>query len=149
MNNQYIIDFADYKDIDEWMNIVDIVKDDFPGLDMDDYRKGMEKTIERKTGILARHDDKIVGLLIISRENSEICFLAVHPDYRKKGIASKLLQFSFKEFKPKTDIKVTTYREGDPKGTAPRKLYKRLGFIEDELLIEFDYPTQRFIKPSM
>jgi hypothetical protein len=37
------------------MNMVDIVKDDFPGLDMDDYRKGMEKTIERKTGILARH----------------------------------------------------------------------------------------------
>ena len=49
------------------------------------------------------------------------------------------------QFPSGTEITVTTYRENDPKGTAARALYKSLGFKEGELLIEFDYPTQRFI----
>ncbi|GKX28296.1 hypothetical protein SH1V18_07760 [Vallitalea longa] len=92
---------------------------------------------------------RIVGLLIISKKKSEICFLAVHPNYRKKGIASELLKFSFQLFNPQSTITVTTYREDDSKGIAPRRLYKSLGFIEDELTMEYGYPTQRFIKHLM
>lgn len=145
-NYQYKISYVEYNDLDEWMDLVELVKDDFPGLDIDDYREGMKKTIERKTGIIARYDGRIVGLLIISKMKSEICFLAVHPDYRKKGIASELLKFSFQLFNPQSTIIVTTYREDDPKGIAPRRLYKSLGFREDELTIEYGYPTQRLIK---
>lgn len=36
-------------------------------------------------------------------------------------------------------------REGDVKGIAPRPLYKKFGFEEDELIIEFEYPVQKFI----
>ncbi|GKX28297.1 hypothetical protein SH1V18_07770 [Vallitalea longa] len=57
-NYQYKISYAEYNDLDEWMDLVELVKDDFPGLDIDDYREGMKKTIKRKTGILARYDDK-------------------------------------------------------------------------------------------
>ena len=40
---------------------------------------------------------------------------------------------------------MTTYREGDKADTGHRKLLKHLGFAERELLIEFGYPTQRFV----
>ena len=43
------------------------------------------------------------------------------------------------------DITVTTFREGDAKGTAPRALYKKFGFVEGELVMEFGYPNQVFI----
>jgi hypothetical protein len=43
------------------------------------------------------------------------------------------------------DISVTTFREGDIRGIAPRPLYKKFGFEEDELVIEFEYPEQKFI----
>lgn len=38
-----------------------------------------------------------------------------------------------------------TFRENDVKGTAPRKLYKKYGFEEGELIEEFGYPNQRFV----
>ncbi len=43
------------------------------------------------------------------------------------------------------DITVSTFRENDEKGIAPRSLYKKLGFVEDELIEEFGYPNQKFI----
>ena len=47
------------------------------------------------------------------------------------------------ELIPDIDITITTFRLGDKADTGYRKLYKDLGFIEDELLIEFNYPTQK------
>ena len=44
-----------------------------------------------------------------------------------------------------TQISVTTFREGDKADTGYREIWKRLGFVEAELLVEFGYPTQRFI----
>ena len=40
---------------------------------------------------------------------------------------------------------MTTYREGDKADTGYRNLLKQLGFAERELLVEFGYPTQRFV----
>jgi hypothetical protein len=42
------------------------------------------------------------------------------------------------------EIVVSTFREDDPKGKAPRALYKKLGFNEKELCIECNYPNQMF-----
>lgn len=43
------------------------------------------------------------------------------------------------------EITISTFRENNEKGIAPRALYKKLGFVEDELIEEFDYPNQKFI----
>ena len=40
---------------------------------------------------------------------------------------------------------ITTYREGDKADTGQRQEIKKLGFAEAELLVEFGYPTQRFV----
>lgn len=40
---------------------------------------------------------------------------------------------------------MSTFRENDVKGIAPRKLYKKFGFEEGELIEEFEYPNQRFV----
>lgn len=46
------------------------------------------------------------------------------------------------------EISITTYREGDKADTGHRKAIMDLGFAEAELLVEFGYPTQRFILPK-
>jgi hypothetical protein len=56
-----------------------------------------------------------------------------------------LLQEALKNLDPTKDITVSTFREEDEKGTAPRALYKKFGFEEDELIEEFGYPNQRFV----
>ncbi len=43
------------------------------------------------------------------------------------------------------EISITTYREGDKADTGYRDEIKGLGFAEAELLVEYGYPTQRFM----
>ncbi len=74
-----------------------------------------------------------------------ICCLAVSPDHRRQGVASKLLAKALAELDRKKNITVSTFREGDEKGNAPRALYKKFGFKEDELTIKFNYPNQVFV----
>ncbi|HCL4548286.1 GNAT family N-acetyltransferase [Clostridium botulinum] len=145
MRNKIIADFAKEVDIDISMNLVEIVKEDFPGLIIEDYRKILKEGIQQRTALIVKDETKAIGILIFSYENKEIAFLAVHPQYRKKGIATGLFNKMYNQFPKGTEIAVTTYRENDTKGKAARALYKRLGFIEDELIMEFGYPCQRFI----
>lgn len=39
------------------------------------------------------------------------------------------------------DITVSTFRENDVEGIAPRNLYKKFDFEDDELIEEFGYPN--------
>ena len=71
--------------------------------------------------------------------------MAVNPNHRRKGIASAMIEKMISLFPDNLDISVTTFRENDIKGIAPRPLYKKYGFEEDELVIEFEYPEQKFI----
>ncbi len=136
---------AGLKDVEEWMQLVDIVGDDFPGLDKDEYRKALLGNISNRTAICARIGDKIVGILLFSLDTSVLEFIAVHPDFRGCGIASEMIGEMLKNFTRNQEVCVTTYRDGDPKGKAARLLYKKLGFIEDVLVEEFGYPCQRFV----
>ena len=43
------------------------------------------------------------------------------------------------------EITVSTFRENDEKGIAPRALYKKFGFQEGEMTEEFGYPNQVFV----
>ncbi len=74
-----------------------------------------------------------------------ICCLAVAPEYRRKGIASALLEKALSELDRSKDITVTTFRDNDEKGIAPRGLYKQYGFTEEKLMVENDYPLQRLV----
>ena len=56
-----------------------------------------------------------------------------------------LLEAALEQLDRTKDIIVSTFREEDEKGVAPRALYKKLGFIEDELIEEFGYPNQKFV----
>lgn len=140
-----VIDFASNSDIDSWMNLIDKVKDVFPGLEMDDHRKTVIEFIERKEAICAKDKDKIVGILLFSKEENMICFLAVDPLYRRKHIAKDLIEYMLPFLDRYHDVIVTTYRAGDSKGFSARAFYKNIGFKEGKLTEEFGYPVQEFL----
>jgi ribosomal protein S18 acetylase RimI-like enzyme len=136
-------------DIDSWIKMIDIVSDNFPGLDttekMECYRQNVVKNIKRKTALCAKYEGDIVGVMIFSYNSKCLSCMAVHPNHRRKGIASAMIERMLSLFPNNTDITVTTFRSDDIKGIAPRPLYKKYGFEEDELVTEFDYPHQKFI----
>lgn len=149
MMKAYMLKFAEIQDISAWMALVDIVKDNFPGLDSHDeinqYQLTLRKNIKRKTAICVKLSEKVVGLLLFSLKSNCLSCMAVHPDHRQSGIATEMIEKTIELFPRDMDISVTTFRENDPLGTAPRALYKKFGFIEGDLIEEFNYPHQKFI----
>lgn len=85
----------------------------------------------------------LLGVLVLSDQHKGIGFLAVHPEARGRGVASALVRMMLDVLPADQDIFVTTYREDDPLGAAPRALYKRLGFEEAELVTRYGYPCQQ------
>ena len=143
------VKYGTLQDIDSWMELVQRVRWNFPGLEteaaLQAHRQTVFKFIREKRALCVKDADKVVGVLLLSKKHNMICCLAVVPEHRRKGIASALLEATLSEFDRTKDITVTTFRENDEKGAAPRALYKRFGFTEERLMIENDYPVQRFV----
>ena len=131
------------------MTLVRKVSWNFPGLETEegiiDHRNTVLKFISKNQAICVRENNRVIGVLLFSRYHNMICCLAVDPDFRRKGIASMLLEKALQELDRNRDITVSTFREDDEKGRAPRALYKKFGFKEGELTVEFGYPNQVFV----
>lgn len=139
---------AKESDIGQWLQLVKKVRDSFPGLETEESLQEHEETVlqfmKREEATAAFENNQIVGAVLYSREHNMIGFLAVDPKYRKKGIASALLRFSLDELDKSKDVTVSTFRDGDERGTAARSLYRKFGFLPEELTVEFGCPCQVF-----
>jgi ribosomal protein S18 acetylase RimI-like enzyme len=141
--------YGNYEDIESWMELVQTVRWNFPGLEtpesVNEHRCTVLRFMKEQRAICVKDLEKVVGVLLFSKKHNMICCLAVLPEYRKQGIANMLLLTALKNLDRSKNITVSTFREGDTKGVAPRALYKKFGFVEGELIEEFGYPNQRFI----
>lgn len=144
-----IIQLGIEQDIDNWMNLVEKVKDSFPGLEtkeaLNEHRNTVLDFMNRNSAICAKEKGQIVGVLLFSNENNELCFLAVATEHRRQHIAEKMLSYMFTKMDSLKNISVTTYRDGVPEGIAARAFYKRMGFVEGKLTEEFGSPVQEFV----
>ena len=143
------VEYGTSMDIESWMELVKLVSWNFPGLetesDIEDHRKTVLRFMGENRALCVKETDKVVGVLLISKKHNMICCLAVAPAYRRNGIASALLEMALSELDRSNDITLTTFRDNDEKGIAHRALYKRFGFAEEKLMVENDYPVQRFV----
>ncbi len=139
------IAYATEADIPEWMELVPLVIDGFPHLDEEQYLRQLREYIRNRRAWILKDADTAVGIMAFQEMTGSIDFLGVHPQYRQKGIAKAFCEKALHELVCAETITVTTFREGDKADTGYRKTIKSLGFAEAELLVEFGYPTQKFI----
>lgn len=137
--------FAADSDIPAWMDLVHLVVDGFPYLKEDDYLEQLKWCIQKKQALIIKDEATIIGAMAFDNETGSIDFLGVHPQYRKRDIAKAFLQKLLGELLKDVPISITTFREGDKADPGYREIFKKLGFAEAELLIEFGYPTQKLI----
>ena len=131
-------------DIPAWMDLMRLVIDGYPVMDEEDYLNKLIAYIEQGRALVLKDCDMLVGVMAFSDQGS-IDFLGVHPQYRRQGIHKLFLDALMEVYLPGHTISMTTYRQGDKADTGHRALLKALGFAERELLVEFGYPTQRFV----
>ncbi len=164
------IKFATPEDADDWMELVSLTIDGYPCLDKKDYTANLHRYIADKKALILREGaasaqpngnaatemppsegrgrcQKAIGVMGFSQGTGSIDFLAVHPQYRHLGITKLFLDKLADELLYGKEITLTTYRAGDKADTGWREEYRRLGFAERELLVEYGYPTQRFVLP--
>lgn len=147
--------YAQQDRLEEWMELVELVRYEISGLSTDQLLEGHKKTVmknmKRKSAICAQLNGQLVGVLLFSTNNNMLSFLAVHPDYRRKNIATIMVGEMFKNLDRTKDISVDTFGEGDPAGKAARAFYKNIGFVEGKIVpwrsgtIINEYAQQRFI----
>lgn len=141
--------FGKPRELDSWMNLVKKVSWNFPGLEtessIEEHKQTVLRFMDKKQALCVKSQREIIGVLLFSRSKNMICCLAVSPEHRKKGVASILLRKALDELDRSRDITVSTFREDDEKGIAPRALYKKFGFKESDLVEKFGYPNQEFI----
>lgn len=141
--------FGEDTDIESWMQLIRKVSWNFPGLEteesINEHKQTVLKFMDKKQALCVKNGETVVGVLLFSRSRNMICCLAVEPEQRKHGIASKMLGKALGELDRSREITVSTFRENDDKGIAPRALYKKFGFREGEMTEEFGYPNQVFI----
>ncbi|MBR3494368.1 MAG: GNAT family N-acetyltransferase [Clostridia bacterium] len=143
------VSFGVPADLNAWMELVRRVRGNFPGLETEEalaeHRQTVLKFMLKKQALCIKARGEILGVLLFSRSRNMICCLAVAPEHRRRGAASALLDAALAELDSRRDVTVSTFREGDPKGTAPRALYVKFGFRPDALTEEFGYPNQVFV----
>ena len=137
--------FGEKGDFESWIELVKLVSGNFPGLDLKCYKDVLIEKIEKKETLVVKEGEKVVGALAFSYEEKELSFLAVHPEYRQENIGTELVKKFASLFEVGTKLSVITYRDGDIKGEGARKLYKKAGFSEGDIITMFDYPCQEFI----
>lgn len=140
---------AEEKHLASWMSLVEVVRWNFPGLETEDklaaYRETVERSMRQGTALCALFGNMVVGILLYSVKRNMLCCMAVHPDFRRRRIAARMVEMMLEKMDRERPVVVETFREEDEKGAAPRAFYKKLGFEEGELcLFEESYPEQRF-----
>lgn len=141
------IKFATSSDIDDWMELVSLTIDGYPCLNETEYVENLHQYIADKKALILRDDNMAIGVMGFSYETGSIDFLAVHPQYRNLGITKVFLDKLMDELLCGKEISLTTFRAGDKADTGYREEYYNLGFAERELLVEYGYPSQRFVLP--
>ena len=143
------VEYGKPQDIDAWMTLVEEVQWNFPGLEtqenLDEHKTTVLKFMSKRQAICVKEGNKIAGVMLFSRGHNMICCLAVSPAYRRRHAASLLMEEALRNLDRTREISVSTFRAEDEKGTAPRALYEKFGFVEDALTEEMDYPNQKYV----
>ena len=135
-------------DLPSWMNLMHLVIDGYPVMDEDDYLRAITRSIEEGRALVLMDGSLLIGALAFSGDTGSIDFWGIHPQYRRHGAAQAFLCALVQTYLPGREISMTTYREGDKADTGYRALLEQLGFVPGELLVEYGYPTQRFVLPT-
>ena len=131
------------------MELVHFSIDGYPCLEEASYRESLQECIASEEALVLRGKEMLIGVMGISREKSSLEFLAVHPQYRRHNIETVFLEKLTEDLFCGREISTTTFREGDRADTGYRRVWRRLGFVERELLMEYGYPTQRLVLPPV
>lgn len=127
------ISFITEKEIPAFLDIAGQVEPLFgPMLDDENFHKALEEAVKIKAvlgcHISSKAGDKLLGALVLSREENSVEWLAIDGLSRGFGAGRLLLSEAIKLLDERKDIKVQTFSPEIEEGKAAVRLYESFGF---------------------
>ena len=117
-------------------------RDELPQLEPDSLTALLARNVRRGSTAVAELSNKAIGVCVWSPPLSRISLLAVMPEARGMGAASRLMETALTAL-PGQEVTVETFTEADPRGRAARTLYHKFGFLPEQLLSGYDTPMEQ------
>lgn len=123
---------------------------------IDEAIQGYAKDAETKTSYLAVDGETTVGVALLEPhfpESVELWLIAVHPDYRRQGIGTKLIARIEDDLRDQSvslcQVKTVGPSFEDPGYAETRAFYRSCGFqpLEEMTGISWSGPTVIMVKP--
>ena len=89
------------------------------------------------------HKNNIAGFIIFSKKNKTIDHIAVSPDYRRIGIASRLMVTAMAQFEVGEELSAVTFRQEHLMSDVVSRMYKKFGFGEEKNIVVRGEPLVR------
>ena len=78
------VKYGTVQDIESWMELVQQVRWNFPGLEtelaLEDHRTTVLRIMGEKRALCVKNNDTVIGVLLFSKKHNMICCLAVAPE---------------------------------------------------------------------
>lgn len=136
---------AEDADVPGILALAKMVGDGIPNFEKAPFSERLTGYVQRGEAWVFHVDGQIVAALLYAKEKGKgtLDFLAVLPDFRRCGLAARLVETVAAQFPVGTELSVTICRESDPLNEVARMFYKALGFVEGELAEAFGCPCRR------
>lgn len=106
------VEYGIAQDIEKWMMLVQKVRWNFPGLEtqekLDEHNEAVLKFMGKRQAICVKDGNDIAGVMLFSKKHNMICCLAVSPKYRRRGVASMLMDEALCNLDKTKEISVST-----------------------------------------
>ena len=89
------------------------------------------------------HKNNIAGFIMFSKKNKMIDHIAVSPDYRRIGIASRLMVTAMAQFEVGEELSAVTFRQEHPMSDGVSRMYKKFGFDNEKNIVVRGEPLVR------
>lgn len=106
----------------------------FSVADKKKYETQLAKSIKQGEIWVFREQEEILAVILYSKKKQEIQMLVVAQDFRRKGLASKLIETAAAQFPEETEIFALLNNENSSKNVSALKFLEAIGFAENEKL---------------
>ena len=89
------------------------------------------------------HKNNIAGFIMFSKKNKMIDHIAVSPDYRRIGIASRLMVTAMAQFEVGEELSAVTFRQEHLMSDGVSRMYKKFGFDNEKNIVVRGEPLVR------
>ena len=115
--------------------LAELCSENFADYNAERMARLIKKRMSSGEIFVIEHKNNIAGFIMFSKKNKTIDHIAVSPDYRRIGIASRLMVTAMAQFEVGEELSAVTFRQEHPMSDGVSRMYKKFGFDDEKNIV--------------